>query len=402
MTFIIVWQAEVNQQPANELTNNLFSRDSHILPVYNRRLPRFFMKVILATGIYPPAIGGPATYVEELGKRLVENGCEVTVITYGDDVPEHDPLRVIRVSKKGGPTTRWTRYAAALRKHGAHADIVYAFSSVSVGVPLLLARLKGPRKILRLGGDFLWERFTDRGGMLSLKEWYARGFWFHGVMNGILKSLDHIVFSTAFQEELYDRFYRQLPLHSVIENALPAGEPILRQRHQPLRLLFLGRFVAFKNIGALLTALCDLPEMVLTIVGSGPLEVALKSQVEQLGLQLRVTFQPQISGGRKKQLLFLEHDLLVLPSLTEISPNAALEARASGLPVLLTEETGLSRSLVDGAALRVLRTPAEITVALHEVQDGYDQLAERAAAKLPERGWDQVCEEHLQLFRSLL
>ena len=359
------------------------------------------MKVILATGIYPPAIGGPATYVAELGKRLVENGCEVTVITYGDDVPAHDSLQVIRVSKKGGPTARWSRYAATLRKHGAQADIIYAFSSVSVGVPLILSRLRGPRKILRLGGDFLWERFTDRGGMLGLKEWYARGFWFHSVMNGILKTFDHIVFSTDFEEELYDRFYRQLPLHSVIENALPAGEPILHQRHQPLKLLFLGRFVAFKNIAALLTALCDLPDMTLTIVGSGPLESALRAQIEESGLQTRVMFQPPVAG-RKKQMLFLEHDLLVLPSLTEISPNAALEARASGLPVLLTEETGLSRSLVDGAALRVLRTPAEITVALHEVQDGYDQLAERASAKLPDRGWDQVCDEHLKLFRSLL
>ncbi len=359
------------------------------------------MKIVLATGIYPPAIGGPATYVEELGKRLIVQGCEVTVVAYGDEAPPHDEMTVVRVSRRGGPLMRWMRYAAALRRHGLHADIVYAFSSVSCGIPIFFARLKHPKKILRLGGDFLWERFTDRGGMLGLKEWYARGFWFHSAMNGMLKTFDHIVFSTSLEQELYDRFYRRLPLHSVIENALPEGEPILHQRHAPLRLLFLGRFVAFKNIGALLTALVDLPEMTITIVGEGPLENALKEQVQKLDLGNRVTFQPPVSG-RKKQLLFLDHDLLVLPSLTEISPNAALEARASGLPVLLTEETGLSRTLVDGAALRVLRTPAEITVALREIQDGYEQLAERAAAPLPERSWDTICDEHLALFRNLL
>lgn len=359
------------------------------------------MKIVLATGIYPPAIGGPATYVEELGRCLQQSGCEVTVVAYGDEPPEHDTLSVIRVSRHGSAPQRWLRYARALRAHGAQADIVYAFSSVSCGIPLFLARLKGPKKILRLGGDFLWERFTDRGGMLSLREWYQRGFWFHGSMNGILKTFDHIVFSTAFQQDLYERFYRNLPLHSVIENALPSGEPILHQSHRPLKLLFLGRFVAFKNIAALLLALPDVPEVTLTMVGSGPLEDDLQAQVTKLGLAERVTFSAPVAG-RKKQLLFLEHDLLVLPSLTELSPNVALEARAAGLPVLLTEETGLSHSFVEGAALRALRTSAEITVALREVQDGYEPLAERAAAALPERGWDQVCEEHLQLFRSLL
>lgn len=359
------------------------------------------MKIVLATGIYPPAIGGPATYVEELGKRLVDHGCEVTVITYGDTPAAHDPLPVIRVSKGGGPPARWARYAAALRRHTSNADIVYAFSSVSCGVPLFLAHLKGPRTVLRLGGDFLWERFTDRGGDLSLKEWYARGFWFHSTMNGILKTFDHIVFSTAFQQDLYDRFYRHLPQNDVIENALPEGTPILHQRHEPLRLLFLGRFVAFKNIASLLTALADLPEMTLTLTGSGPLEQELRAQAEALNVQERVTFHAPVAG-RKKQLLFLDHDVLVLPSLTEISPNAALEARAAGLPVLLTEETGFSRALSDGTVLRRLATPAEVTVALRDVKDNYEQLAERAAGKPPARGWDTVCEEHLTLFRSLL
>ena len=37
------------------------------------------MKIILATGIYPPEIGGPATYVERLAKRLSERGARVVI-----------------------------------------------------------------------------------------------------------------------------------------------------------------------------------------------------------------------------------------------------------------------------------------------------------------------------------
>lgn len=361
----------------------------------------FSMKIVLAAGIYPPAIGGPATYVAELGKRLQVAGCDVTVITYGDETAAHDALPVVLVSRRGGPGLRWRRFAAMLRRHAKYADIIYAFSSISCGVPLFFARLHGPHLVLRLGGDFLWERFTDRSGMLSLREWYGSKPWFHGMMNGVLKTFHHIVFSTMFQEELYERFYRHLPLHTVIENALPDSEPVLHQRHEPLRLLFLGRFVAFKNLPSLLAALIEVPSMTLTLVGEGPMEAALRSKVKELNLADRVMFQSPVAG-RRKQLLLLEHDLLVLPSLTEISPHAALEARTEGLPVLLTEETGLSRMLTDGAMLRRLRTPSEIAVALREAVDRYDQLAARAAAPLPKRTWDTVCEEHLALFRSLL
>lgn len=359
------------------------------------------MKVVLATGIYPPEIGGPATYVLNLARALRERQVRVTVLAYGEQESEAGEAPVIRVSRAGGPLGRWRRYARALKAHGSDADIVYAFSSVSCGAPLWLAGLKGPKKILRLGGDFLWERYTDRGGHLGLRDWYASDPSFKGMMNGLLRHFDHIVFSTQFQEELYEKFYQRLPLHSVIENALPGGVPVHRSRHQPFRLLFLGRFVSFKNLGSLLLALGEFPEAVLTFAGEGPLEGQLRALVAEKGLTERVTFLPSCSGDAKQQL-FLDHDLLVLPSYTEISPNTALEARAAGLPVLLTEETGLSRILTDGTLLRRLRTPREIVTALREAADTYELLAERASAPIPARTWDQVADEHMHLFRNLL
>jgi glycosyltransferase involved in cell wall biosynthesis len=362
------------------------------------------MKIILATGIFPPEIGGPATYVLNLARELTGKGFSVTVITYGKTAgieTLYGDTRVIRVGMEGGSILRWQRYARALRQHGAHADIVYGFSSVSCGVPLAWARLKQPRKVLRLGGDFLWERYTDKGGELGLRKWYEEGARLQGAMNGLLKTFDHIVFSTEFQEQLYERFYERLPLHSVIENALPASQPLLHPVHTPLRLLFLGRFVGFKNLDSLLEALKDLPGMHLSLIGSGPLEKHLRERTQELGLSERVTFGAPVHGEEKTRV-FQEHDLLVLPSHTEISPNAALEARAAGLPVLLTEETGLSRQLTEGIAIRTLRTPRDIVQAITDIADHYSLFAEKASSPLPERGWAQVCDEHIALFRSLL
>ncbi|MFH0770270.1 MAG: glycosyltransferase family 4 protein [Candidatus Peregrinibacteria bacterium] len=379
------------------------------------------MKIILATGIYPPDIGGPATYVRALARELHEQGHVLTVITYGKidtrvtTVGQDGGWQVVSVPWKGKPVLRWFLFARALRRFAVVADIIEAFSSVSVGVPLMLARLKKPKKILRLGGDFAWERYTDRGGMLSLKRWYEERF--HGfvysftrlLVTRLLHTFDHIIFSSAFQKELYEQHYSRLPAHSVIENALPNPNPNSNPNlnpsapqdrpHHPLRLLFVGRFVEFKNLPCLLRALAMIPAVRLTLVGDGPMRRTLERIIDELHLRDRVIFVAPLAA-HELSAVFASHDLLILPSLTEISPNTALEARAHGLPVLLTEETGLSDSLRKGIVVRPLRSPEEIRSAVASVRETYADIALAATEKIHERSWATVAEEHLQLFRA--
>ena len=41
-------------------------------------------KILIATGIYPPEIGGSATYVKNFCDIFIEKGFEICVITYSD------------------------------------------------------------------------------------------------------------------------------------------------------------------------------------------------------------------------------------------------------------------------------------------------------------------------------
>ena len=369
------------------------------------------MKIILVTGIYPPDIGGPATYVRSLADELHRRGEEVIVVTYGAESPKtkvqrpNEPWKIVRISK-AIPIIRWIRYAMALRKYGTDANAVIAFSSISCGVPLMLARLKKPKKILRLGGDFFWERFTDRGGNLSLTDWYRRSSFSKKIMQKILSFFDHIVFSTHFQEELYEKSYKTLPMHSVIENAFPSKQQLSQPmrllrtgglKGNAIRLLFLGRFVRFKNIPALLQGVSNLRRngqcrVTLRIVGDGPEESHYRTLIRNLGISDCVTLHSS-AHGEDKQRLFAEHDLLIIPSLTEISPHVALEAVMSGLPVLLTTETGLSAALMRGMMLRSMKSPEEIASAILEAERTYGSLANTAQDQLPQRGIQEVADE---------
>ncbi|MEK7591454.1 MAG: glycosyltransferase family 4 protein [Patescibacteria group bacterium] len=370
------------------------------------------MKIVLATGVYPPSLGGPATYAKALTKELQSKGVSVSVVTYGIG-ESTDPWSVRRVSLRGGPLLRWWKYARALRRESADADIVLAFSSISVGMPMILARLKRPRKILRLGGDFFWERYTDRGGTMGLKEWYAsKGLvtrFAFCVTRFILNHFDHVVFSTNYQAELYKKHYLHLPPHCVIENALPAPQQLSQSmrmlrtsgmQNASFRLLYFGRFVGFKNLPALLEALRALPQVKLSLVGEGPMEARLRGLTRTLRIADRVSFLPPLHGTDKEKV-FAAHDLLVIPSLTELSPHSALEARAAGLPVLLTEETGLSPELTAGMVLKELRTAEEISNAIRNVIQDYAAIATEATSEPPRRMWKNVAEEWMQLFSPL-
>ena len=377
------------------------------------------MKIVLATGIYPPDIGGPATYARALAEELCKRGVEVVVVTYGDirhqtsdsSLKSHVPSlwKVIHLPKNGGPLARWLRYAKALREHASDADGVIAFSSVSTGVPLMLARLKKPKKILRLGGDFFWERYTDRGGKKNLREFYESPpwlYWYTSIpIRGIFWGVDVLVFSTRYQEEMYEKYFKALPKHSVIENAIPEGAPKLHEKHEPFRLLFLGRLVGFKNLPALVRAIGTLREaplrrnVTLAFVGDGPMKMCLEGLVRSLKLQGWVRFLPSTHDEEKKRY-FADYDLLVLPSLTELSPNVVLEARAHGLPVLLSSETGLSERLREGMTVRQLRSEAEIVQAILEVMTNYAKVAQTAANLPLSRSWGEVAEEFLNIMRS--
>ncbi len=361
------------------------------------------MKILLATGIYPPDIGGPATYVSQLAASFWGSGDDVTVLTYTKkNVPaEKSPWKVVTVPKWGGPCLRWWRFARKLREEGANADIVYAFSPMSVGMPLFLARLKKPKKILRFGGDFLWERYTDWHGRKPLSQWYATRPRLSILLSFLFRRFDTIVFSTRFQEQLYGRFYKKLPRHLVIENALPKGESILHVRHEPFRLIFMGRFVRFKNLRSLLFAVADLPHVTLTLMGEGPMARELSALSEKLRLKGRLTFLPPTHGVEKENVL-REHDLLIIPSITEISPHVALEARAAGLPVLLTTETGLSEDLRAGMFISPLLTVEEITRAILDSEHRYEEVAAAASSPFQRRGWEEIARETHELFLSLL
>jgi len=61
------------------------------------------VKILIATGIFIPELGGPATYIPKFAKALLALGHKLVVISYSDkDVYPEDkalPYEVIRIKR---------------------------------------------------------------------------------------------------------------------------------------------------------------------------------------------------------------------------------------------------------------------------------------------------------------
>jgi glycosyltransferase involved in cell wall biosynthesis len=136
--------------------------------------------------------------------------------------------------------------------------------------------------------------------------------------------------------------------------------------------LVVSRLVPIKNVGLAVDAMSLVArgrgDVMLLLVGDGPQRAALEARAVALGLSDRILFAGRVSHEAMPEC-YRSADLFVLPSEFDNSPNVALEAMASGLPVVATDVGGL-RQYVQPAVNGEL-VPAGDAAALAQAMTGY-------------------------------
>ncbi|MDQ3982934.1 MAG: glycosyltransferase, partial [Actinomycetota bacterium] len=112
--------------------------------------------------------------------------------------------------------------------------------------------------------------------------------------------------------------------------------------------LFVGRLTYEKGVDTLLGAWRELPEIPLVVAGGGPEEHRLRAEVRQSEIEDRVTFLGHTSHA--DALAAIERArFVVVPSLSyETFGRTAVEAYASGAPVLASRIGALAETVVEG------------------------------------------------------
>ena len=305
-------------------------------------MPRLF----IASGIFHPDPGGPATYLHQLLPALQERGWDIRVLSYGD-APSTYPYHLQRIPRRALPW-RQLHYAAAAHMELRQTDLVFA---QSLDLPLIGGR--APR-VLRLGGDSLWERARRRGWLpasidgaqfqnykggpllRSLRAWRRRKLRSYAAVVVPSETLARIVSGWGVPSER---------LH-VIENAVHALPAALSLSQKEARarlrlppgpiLLTVARLQPWKGIGPSIHALAQLPDLRLLVAGDGPTQPQLEAQAARSGLGDRIRFLGRLNAPILATY-YRAADFVLLYSGYEGLSHVLLEALSYGTPVLASD-----------------------------------------------------------------
>lgn len=311
------------------------------------------MRFCIACGILPPEVGGPASVIPALASELRQAGHRVTIVTYTEDPGPIGGVPVVSVSRTGTPLLRYLRFARELRKLLRATDVLLATDAFSVGVPCRLALVaQRARFVLRLGGEWRWEQAVASGrASVPLRTFWERPGGIRGFLERlqylwILRRASLVITPSRWLGDLLARSFPRLrtPFVAVPNLAVAAARNGSRPRPPGrLRLLYVGRFERVKNVVMLARILRALHEegrrVECTFVGDGS---TLPECKETLAGIPEIQFLGTLSRQRLTKV-YADHDVLLLPSLSDICPNSVLEALACGVPCLITSEHGLPR-----------------------------------------------------------
>ena len=315
------------------------------------------MRILIVTGIFPPDIGGPATYVPQIAEGLAQRGHAVTVVTLSDRLDHEDggyPFRVIRLPRRAFKPWRMGRTVLVLLRLGRRADVLFV-NGLALESALANFVLRKPL-VMKVVGDLAWERATGRGWTADDFEAFQRRRY--GLRIELLKALrswwtrraDRVIVPSRYLARWVVGWGVPAEKIVVIYNAVEpvdGVEPLPVPLRTPVKAVTVGRLVPWKQVNGLLEALTEVPELGLMVVGDGPERPRLERRARELGVQDRVYF----AGRRpKKEALGLMAacDLFVLNSAYEGLPHVVLEAMALGLPVVATAAGGTPEVVRDG------------------------------------------------------
>lgn len=372
------------------------------------------MRVLALNYEFPPIGGGGGSAHRNLIHQWAEmDDIELTLIAPSTEtqlinINKRVQLRLYAFAKRD---LRFWRRAEVLRYLWRHHqivrahlrersyDLIHAFFGFPTG--LLAYRLCGeiPYIVSVRGSDV--PGYNQRFGLdyVLLKPLLQR----------IYSNAASVVANSSGLKNLFEQAFPQLTAQ-VVPNGIDMKlfQPAAHEPNAPPFIVSVGRMIPRKGFDVLLRACAKLKakgvEFRCGFIGDGPEEETLKALANELGIRERVQF---LGGMSREQIAaFLPAcDAFVLPSHAEGMANAALEAMACGLPLLLTDVGG-SRELVDGNGAIVASGDVDaLTQHLYNwltAPNLIEEMGRRSRERAQLFSWQSAAQQYRALYQHVI
>lgn len=364
---------------------------------------------------YPPIGGGGGNAHQHLIEQLSKHtDLQVTLVVPtldvdGEDCQLHERVRKISLPIRKQERLYWKRdevlrylwqHSRFLSRHLRESsyDVCHAFFGFPTGVLAWWNRKRFATILSVRGSDV--PGYNKRFGLD------------HALLRPLMKRVygdaSSVVANSGGLKALYES---QFPgsFAPVIPNGIDTDryQPVPFAERMPRSVITVARLIPRKGIDLLLRAchrvLQEGIELQCHIVGAGPQREPLERLASELGIAHLTEFHGDVQRDQIPAEL-ARHSAFVLPSYAEGMSNAALEAMACGLPLLLTD-TGGSAELIDGNGV-IVPTGDDAAIATTLIEwfrhpEGLQALGERSRARAEPFSWSEVARQYVELYHRV-
>lgn len=300
-----------------------------------------------------PTHGGSGVVATELGKLLAERGHSIHFITY--DMPFrivdfHENMHYHEVKAHSYDVFKYPPYDLALAGKMAHVakmhhlDILHVHYAVPHAIAAILAKQMVYPSNLKVISTLHGTDITILGEDPALKEMIRYGIEKSDVVTGV---------SDALIEQTYALFQVTKPIERIynfVDERVYFPKPGSVKKADPeekivLHISNFRRVKRVKDVIAIFERVQRVCPSKLLLVGEGPELKEAMELVEKLSLSSKVIF---LGYQNDVADLIASADILLLPSSQESFGLVAIEAMASGVPVVASNVGGLSEVIEHG------------------------------------------------------
>lgn len=291
-------------------------------------------KILVVTGIYPPSIGGPATYSKLLFDTLPEFGITASVLSF--DSVRHLPKGIAHGV-----------FLFKIIWNAMGKKIVYAQDPVSVGLPSVIACfLLRKTFFVRVAGDYAWEQSVARFGVLeNIDDFQKKRYGFkveflRSIQRCVVGYADRVITPSFYFSSLVGNWLTPKKDITTIYNGIEIKTQNASERI-PKTIVSSGRLVPWKGFRALIDVVGELSEWKLFIIGDGPERKVLEEYILKNNLSEKVFLLGTMKRIEMMQRI-AEAEIYVLNTHFESFSFNIVEAMSLKTPVVATKIGNLS------------------------------------------------------------
>ena len=358
------------------------------------------MRVLLTVGIFPPDIGGPATFVPKIAKYFQDElNYEIEILTLSDNKNSNinEDFSVKRIDRNLPIIYRWLKTIFTIYKLGKNKDLIFVNG---LGTETTIANIFLKKKIIRkIVGDPVWERTYSKAKISeSFDEFQVKNYGFSislqkKVRSFSIKKSDIVVTPSKHLKNFILNLGFKNKIEIINNGVFIPEENTNIFTNDQINITIVSRLVSHKNIKKIIRAISDLnsPLINLNIIGDGP-EL---NQLQKISLESNnkdnIIFHGKLNRDDINHI-FLKSDIYIQASNYEGLPHSLLEAMSYGIPVLCTPVGECKKILGNEDRGYMLDLP----VSKNNIKSKISQIIgeKNIANKKGERGKDFINEKY--------